>query len=63
MVFNGSEAPDGNLSLLTEKYEKFAIDIFKNKMIFIELKIALFKRLPVKIIFLKVNQSQRNAES
>ena len=63
MVFNGSEAPDGNLSLLTEKYEKFAIDTFKNKMIFIELKIALFKRLPVKIIFLKVNQSQRNAES
>ena len=63
MVFNGSEALDGNLSLLTEKYEKFAIDIFKNKMIFIELKIALFKRLPVKIIFLKVNQSQRNAES
>ena len=63
MVFNGSEAPDGNLSLLTEKYEKFAIDTSKNEMIFIELKIALFKRLPVKIIFLKVNQSQRNAES
>ena len=63
MVFNGSEALDGNLSLLTEKYEKFAIDTSKNEMIFIELKIALFKRLPVKIIFLKVNQSQRNAES